>query len=114
MNTNLIYSLLLLTLAQTLTYFQSQGQFFWPWAKNNPWVVSLLGVPISMLFIQYMRHSAIAFDGATWPGRVISFGIGSIVFAIMSIAFLGEGISTKTAVCLLLALSILLIQIFWK
>jgi hypothetical protein len=114
MNINFFYSIILLTLAQSLTYFQSQGQFFWPWAKNNPLLLSLLGVPISMLFIQYMKYSAISFEGATWPGRIISFGLGSIVFALLSTIFLGEGINTKTAVCLLLAFSILLIQIFWK
>ena len=114
MNINLLYSFLILALAHTLTYFQSQGQFFWPWAKNNPFVISLFGVPISLLFIEYMKRTALVFDGATWPGRVMSFGVGAIVFAILSNVFLGESLNTKTVVCLLLAFAILLIQIFWK
>jgi hypothetical protein len=36
-------------LAQILTFVQLQGQFRWEWFKQNPWMVSLMGVPISFL-----------------------------------------------------------------
>ncbi len=114
MNFNLIYAFLIVILAHTLTYFQSQGQFFWSWAKEHPFLLSFLGIPISLLFIQYTKLAAIAFDGETWPGRVMGFAVGAIIFAMLSNTFLGESVNTKTFVCLLLALAILLIQIFWK
>lgn len=111
---NLLISLALIVLAQCVTYFQSQGQFFWPWAKNNPLIIALLGVPVSLLFIYFAKYNAMAFGGQVWPGRVISFCIGTMVFAIMSTLMMGEHISMKTGVCLVLSLAILAIQIFWK
>jgi hypothetical protein len=53
-------------------------------------------------------------DGQLWPGRIIGFSIGILVFTIMSILLFGEGINSKTGICLFLSILILLIQIFWK
>ena len=114
MNKNLIISLLFATIAQTGTFFQSQGQFMWTWAKNNPFLMSLIGVPISYLFIKFVKYCALAFDGQVWPGRLIGFAVGAITFTILSWYILKEPITTKTGACLILASFILLIQIFWK
>jgi hypothetical protein len=111
---NLLISLLLIILGQSITYFQSQGQFFWPWAKENPLIMALLGVPVSLLFIYFAKYNALAFDGQVWPGRVIQFCVGTIVFALMSSLMMGEHITAKTGISLGLALLILAIQIFWK
>ena len=40
---NLIYGLLLFTLAQAIIWIQTNGQFVWPWFKRNPFLVSLAG-----------------------------------------------------------------------
>lgn len=111
---NLLISLILIILGQSITYFQSQGQFFWPWAKAHPFFMALLGVPVSLLFIYFAKYNAMAFDGQVWPGRIIQFCIGTIVFALLSTLMMGESISLKTGVCLGLAMVILGIQIFWK
>lgn len=111
---NFLISLILIILGQCIAYFQSQGQFFWPWARQNPLLVALLGVPASLLFIYFAKYNAMAFGGQVWPGRVIQFCIGTIVFAAMSTLMMGERINAKTAVCLALALLILAIQVFWK
>ena len=111
---NLLISILLIILGQSITYFQSQGQFFWPWAKENPLIMALLGVPVSLLFIYFAKYNALAFGGQVWPGRVIQFCVGTIVFALMSSLMMGEQITAKTGISLGLALLILAIQIFWK
>lgn len=111
---NLLISIILIVLGQCITYFQSQGQFFWPWAKENPLIMALLGVPVSLLFIYFAKYNAMAFDGQVWPGRIIQFCIGTMVFATMSTLMMGESINLKTGVCLGLAMLILGIQIFWK
>lgn len=111
---NLIISLILIIIGQAVTYFQSQGQFFWPWAKEHPFMMSLLGVPVSLLFIYFAKYNALAFDGQVWPGRIIQFCIGTIVFATLSTLMMGEAISLKTGICLCLAMVILGIQMFWK
>jgi hypothetical protein len=114
MNANLIIAVSLLVVAQTLSYFQLQGQFIWEWVRKYPYSMTALGIPISILLINSTKHCALAFEGQTWPGRLIGFAVGAIIFAILSWVLLKEPMQTKTAVCLLLAVSILLIQIFWK
>jgi len=73
-----------------------------------------MGFPISILFINATRHCALAFNGLTWPGRLIGFAIGAIVFAILSYVVFKEPMQTNTIVCMILAMLILLIQIYWK
>jgi hypothetical protein len=111
---NLLISLILIVLGQCITYFQGQSQFFWPWAKSNPLLISLLGIPASLVFIYFIKYNAMVFDGQTWPGRIISFSVGTIVFALLSSIVMGESISAKTAICIALSVLILLIQVFWK
>ncbi len=74
----------------------------------------LIGIPISFLLIKFTKYSAAAFDGQIWPGRLIGFGVGIIVFTTMSWILMKEPINLKTIVCLVLAVMILIVQIFWK
>ncbi len=60
------------------------------------------------------KHLVSWSDGVLWPTRLIGFSVGIVVFAIMSKVLFGETISTKTAVCICLALLIVVVQIFWK
>jgi hypothetical protein len=114
LNSNLIISFVLVFIAQILAYFQLQGQFMFPWVKKNPIFISLLGVPISYILIKFTKYCADAFDGEVWPGRLIGFAVGAIVFALLSHFIMKEEFSLKTIVSLSLASMILLIQIFWK
>lgn len=110
----LIISLLLVTIGQILSYFQLQGQFMSSWLKNNPLVVSLMGFPISYILIKFTEYCAESFNGQVWPGRLIGFSVGAVVFALLSHFIMKEELSIKTMICLGLASVILIIQIFWK
>ena len=114
MNRNLVIALILVTIAQVLSYLQLQGQFIYEWMQKNIWASVLLGLPISWLLINFTKYCKDAFDGQIWPGRLIGFAIGAMVFAIMSVAIFSEAINLKTSVSLLLAIGILCIQLFWK
>ena len=114
MNSNLIIAFFLVLLAQVLAYFQLQGQFISPWIINNTALVSLLGFPISYLLIKFTKYSTLGFGGEVWPGRLIGFAVGAIVFAIFSHYFFKEQFTLKTIISLSLATTILFIQIFWK
>lgn len=114
MSRNLIIALILVTVAQILTYLQLQGQFISEWVKRHQFITALAGVPISYILIQFASYCRDAFNGQIWPGRLIGFAVGAIVFAIMSVAIFGESISLKTGVSLVLAVAILCIQLFWK
>jgi multidrug transporter EmrE-like cation transporter len=100
--------------AQTMTFFQLQGSLKYDWFKNHYWLTVLMGIPISMLFMYSVKNMVIAFDGQLWPSRLIGFSIGAIVFTWLSWAIFNEPLTTKTYVCLTLALGILMIQLFWK
>ena len=100
--------------AQTMTFFQLQGSLKYDWFKNHYWLTVLMGIPISMLFMYSVKNMVMAFDGQLWPSRLIGFSIGAIVFTVFSWAIFNEPLTTKTYVCLTLALGILLIQLFWK
>ncbi len=111
----LIIGILLILLGQTLIWFQTNGQFVWDWFKANPFLLSLFfGSLISYLFIYGTRYLVIYFDGLLWPPRLIGFGVGIIIFSVLTYSILGESITLKTIVSLILAFILVFIQIFWK
>ena len=112
--TKLITGTLLFLLGQTLVWYQINGQFLSEWIKNRPWLMSLLGIPISYVYIIATRDLVTAFNGELWPQRLIGFSMGMIAFAFLTWFHLNQAITTKTAVTLFLALVIVLIQILWK
>lgn len=110
----LILGILFGTLAQILVFFQIQGSLKYPFLQENQWLVLLSGIPITWLFIESVKYIFDWSEGQLWPGRLIGFSIGIVVFTIMSVLLFNEGITAKTAVCLILSVVILAIQIFWK
>ena len=112
--TALILCLIIFFIVQVITWFQLNGQFFSPWFKNNVFILCLMGIPISWFYIEATRYGFIAFEGILWPGRLLGFATGIFSFAICTSVFMGEGITTKTIVSLVLATVLTLIQIFWK
>jgi len=110
----LLIGMLFGLIAQVLTFFQLQGQMKYEWFKNHYWTIVLMGVPISMAFMYSVKNIIIAFDGQMWPSRLIGFSIGAISFTYLSYVVFNEPITLKTLVCLGLAVTILLIQLFWK
>ena len=114
MNSSVAIGLLLYFVTHIIIWFQVNGQFIWTWAKDNPWTMSLLGFPISYVLIIATKFIVAGFDGLLWPGRLVGFGSGMIVMAILTWCILGEGISTKTLVSLALATTLVFIQVLWK
>jgi len=105
---------LLFTVGQTLVWVQVNGPIMWQWAKDWRWALILCGIPITILFMEATRLAVSGFDGLFWPGRFVSFVSGIIIFSALTYLFRGEAVNLKTATCLLLAFSIILIQLFWK
>ena len=101
-------------LVQIITWFQLNGQFFSSWFKDNVFLLCLLGIPISWLYIEATRLGFIAFDGLIWPGRLLGFAMGMLTFAVLANIFMGEGLTNKTIVSLILATILTFIQVFWK
>lgn len=111
----LFYAFALFLLGQGLIWIQTNGQFIWPWFKSNPLIISIIGgTVISYIFINATKFAVDYFDGLFWPGRFLGFASGILVFAILTWLFMGEGISLKTGVSLLLATALIAVQLFWK
>jgi len=109
-----LIAMVLMFLAQILTFYQIQGPLKINWFKNNYWLVVLMGIPISMMYMKSIKYLVEAYNGLIWPGRIIGFGVGAFVFTIMAYYVFNETLNLKTIICLLLALAIILIQLFWK
>ena len=111
---NILTGLTLFIITHIIIWFQVNGQFVWSWAKDHPWIMAMLGFPISYVLIIATKYVVAGFDGLLWPGRLVGFGSGMIVMAILTWCILGEGISTKTLVSLVLATTLVFIQVLWK
>jgi multidrug transporter EmrE-like cation transporter len=110
----LLIGLLFGVVAQTMTFFQLQGQLKYEWFKNHYWLVVLMGIPISMLFMFSVKNMILAYGGEMWPSRLIGFSIGAIVFTYFSWLLFGEPLTMKTIICLILAVSILMVQLIMR
>ena len=44
----------LFSTVQIITWFQLNGQFVWPWFKNNMLLVCLMGIPISWFILKLL------------------------------------------------------------
>lgn len=112
---NLIYGIVLYGIGQSLIWFQSNGQFIWPFFKRNPLLIAFIGgTGVSYMFIKATAMVAEYYDGLVWPGRFLGFSIGILSFAFLTHHLLGEGINIKTGVSLALAFALIAVQIFWK
>ena len=114
MNKNILLGLLLLLVCQVAVWYQTHSQFFIPWAKNNILIISLFGFPVSYLFIISYRYLIKGFDGMLWPSKLIGFATGMLIMGALTYIHMNQGLNLKTGVTLILALLIVLIQIFWK
>jgi hypothetical protein len=111
---NIIYGILFGLLGQIGSYLQLQGAMKLGWFPKYFWPVLLMSVPLSWFYIKSVEHFVAAFDGQLWPSRLIGFGLGIIVFSIMSHYLFKEPFTPKTLVCIGLGLTIIGIQILWK
>ena len=114
MSKELLYTFLTFLTVQSAVWFQTNGQFVWSWFKDHPFILSLFGIRISLGYIWATKFAFAAFDGTLWSGRLIGFAMGIISFTILTNYYMGEGISTKVIVSLILAVALVCIQVFWK
>jgi hypothetical protein len=111
----LVIGIILFLMGQALIWVQTNGQFVWKWSKDNPfWMAFIFSMPISYMFIYATTYVVEFFNGSLWPGRFIGFGTGMIVFSILTYTVMGEGITMKTMISLILATTLVAIQILWK
>jgi hypothetical protein len=102
------------TLGQVFSFMQLQGSIKYGWYQKYPILILLSSIPAAWFYIKSVEYLVGWAGGELWPSRLIGFGIGIIIFVILSLILFKEPITLKTLTCLLLAVSILLVQMFWK
>ena len=111
----LFIGIALFLLAQSLAWFQTNGQFISTWVKDHPILVSgLMGIPVGASYIYGTTFIVEYFNGELWPARIVAFATGIFSFYILTLIFMKEGINVKTGTILILASMIIILQVFWK
>ena len=108
----MIYTIFLFVLANIIIWYQLNSQLVWEWAKGTKsmWIMSLLGVPISLLLWYCTKLGYIGF-GNLWAVRFVGFATSMLVFPIMTYFYLGEPMTLKVWFTLGLAIIIMIIQL---
>tara|TARA_Y100000361_G_scaffold116524_1_gene107474 strand:- start:391 stop:735 length:345 start_codon:yes stop_codon:yes gene_type:complete len=95
-----------------LIWYQLNGQLVWEFWKSPKGIALslILGIPITALFWLATKWGYIGF-GNLWAVRFMGFATSMMTFPIMTYLYLGETITLKTAVTILLSIVIMIIQI---
>jgi len=109
-NKDILICISVLLIAQVIIWFQLNGQLKWEWFKDNYFLMSLMGVPISYMLLMATKYGFQGFK-ELWPIRLMGFATGMISFPFITYWILGEGITLKTGVSILLAIVIMLLQL---
>ena len=111
-NKYIVLTIGIFLLNNILIWYQLNSQLVWDWAKGTKsmWIMSLLGIPISLLFWYATKIGYIGF-GNLWAVRFMGFATSMMTFPVMTYLYLGEAITLKTIVTIILAIIIMLLQL---
>ena len=109
-NKEILFCVLILFFTQIVIWFQLNGQLKWEWFKDNYFLMSLMGIPISYMLLLTTKYGFQGF-GELWPIRLMGFAVGMVIFPIITYMVLGEGITLKTGISITLAGVIMLLQL---
>ena len=110
-NKYIFITILLFVVTNIMIWFQLNSQLVWKWAEGykSMWIMSLLGIPISLLFWFGTKWGYVGF-GNLWAVRFMGFATSMMVFPIMTYLYLGEAITIKVAITIGLAVIIMILQ----
>ena len=109
-NKEILFCILILFFTQIVIWFQLNAQIKWDWFKDNYLLLSILGMPISYALLLSTKYGFQGF-GELWPIRLLGFAAGIISFPFITYLVLGDGVTLKTGISLILATVILLLQL---
>jgi len=109
-NKEILLCIIILFLANIVIWFQLNAQLKWDWFKDNYLLMSILGMPISYALLYSTKFGFQGF-GELWPIRLLGFAVGMMTFPFITYLVMGEGITLKTGISLILATVILLLQL---
>ena len=109
LNREVLICVIILFVTQIVIWFQLNGQLKWEWFKDNYLLMSLMGIPISYMLLLTTKYGFQGF-GELWPIRLLGFATGMISFPVITYLILGEGITIKTGISIILAIIIMILQ----
>ena len=111
-NKYIVITTLLFLLNNILIWYQLNSQLVWDWAKGTKaiWISCLMGIPISYLFWLATKWGYIGF-GNLWSVRFMGFATSMLTFPVMTYFYLGETLTLKTLITILLAIIIMILQL---
>lgn len=110
----LILAIIYGAIGQAISFVSFQGSYRYKILQQNEWLIYLSGVPAAYAFYKSVHYFADHYEGDMWPGRLLGFAVGVVVFSFLSWLIFSESMNLKTLVCLLLSCVIIAIQAFWK
>ena len=108
----MVITMILFLTTNIIIWYQLNSQLVWEWAKTSKamWFSALLGIPISLLFWWATKIGYEAF-GNLWSIRFMGFATSMLTFPVMTYFYLGEVITLKTGITIILAIIIMLLQL---
>jgi len=108
----IILTTLLFIVNNIVIWFQLNGQLVWGFWKSPKGIALslLLGIPITAGFWLCTKWGYIGF-GNLWSVRFMGFATSMMSFPILTYYFLGEPMTLKVIVTLMLAIIIMIIQV---
>ena len=108
---NLVYAFLLFCAAQSLAWLQIFSSYV-PALARVHWlvIVATVGTCAGIGF-RFATAAVIEATDDAWTARVLAFAAGQLCFALLTWAFLGQGIDKRTALALFFSLCAVLAKV---
>jgi hypothetical protein len=112
-NFGLMFSMFVL--GHTLIWFANSSQLVWKyWENKTVLAIVCFGVPASFCF-WWATKIGYGEIKELWSVRLTAFGASMLLFPVLTWFFLRESMFTaKTMICIMLSLTIVSIQAFWR
>ena len=108
----ILITILIFFFNNIIIWFQLNGQLVWDFWKSWKGITLslLMGIPITAMFWYATKIGYQGF-GNLWSVRLLGFATSMISFPIMTWLYLGEVVSLKTIISIVLAIAIMLLQL---
>ena len=108
----IVLTILIFFLNNIIIWYQLNGQLVWNFWKTPKGIATslLMGIPITAMFWIATKWGYQGF-GTLWPVRFMGFATSMMTFPIMTWLYLGEVMTLKTIITMVLALIIMLLQL---
>ena len=111
----LIVFLSMVTMAQYVSWYQSNSLILWDWLKQHYILAIVLTAPFVGLAFAYATKIGYEVLGTLWAVRFSAFAIGYLVFIVLAWYHFDESpFSMKNIITSILCFAVLGVQILWK